>query len=104
MQVVTTHAHKWAPGPQDHIIFLTFLVARGGGINTIRKSFPGVRIISGGLDHDIKEGWLAHEDDAEGEQGRKVWVIEPGLGNIGSVLCRGGDDLMLTLGTGNRYF
>ena len=72
---------------QDHIIFVTFLVARGGGISVLRRAFPGVKIVCGAVDDEMKEGWL----DVEGYHGegnredhpRKVWVMQPGMGQIG---------------------
>jgi len=67
--------------PEDHIIFLTFIVARKGGIRILRKAFPHVRIVCGAVDEGLREMTLA---PAEGETvGRKVWQIEPGMGSIG---------------------
>ena len=71
---------------QDHIIFVTFLVARGGGISVLRRAFPSVKIVCGAVDDEMKEGWL----DVEGYHGegnsedhpRKVWVMQPGMGQI----------------------
>jgi uridine kinase len=60
-------------------------------VNAIQKAFPKVKIITGAIDDDLSERWLmAHGDALEGAIGRKVWVIEPGLGNIGGpyILCR----------------
>lgn len=70
---------------QDHIIFVTFLVARGGGISVLRRAFPDVKIICGAVDDEMREGWLEGyegEGDAEGIP-RKVWVMQPGMGQIG---------------------
>ena len=60
-------------------------------MNAIQKAFPKVKIITGAIDDDLSERWLtAHGDALEGATGRKVWVIEPGLGYIGEscILCR----------------
>ncbi|KAH9838433.1 armadillo/beta-catenin/plakoglobin [Rhodofomes roseus] len=70
--------------PQDHIIFVTFLVARCGGISVLQRAFPAVKIVCGAVDDHLREMWLEGVD--EGEQpaeGRKVWVVEPGIGHIG---------------------
>ncbi|KAF8149900.1 armadillo/beta-catenin/plakoglobin [Crassisporium funariophilum] len=70
---------------EDHIVFITFLVARGGGISVLRRAFPGVRIVCGAVDDEMQEGWLEGykgEGNPEGE-GRKVWVMQPGMGQIG---------------------
>ncbi|PFH53005.1 hypothetical protein AMATHDRAFT_1730 [Amanita thiersii Skay4041] len=70
---------------QDHIIFVTFLVARGGGITVLRHAFPDVRIVCGAVDDVMKEGWMENyisDFNPEGV-GRKVWVMEPGMGQIG---------------------
>ncbi|KAJ3537673.1 hypothetical protein NM688_g6646 [Phlebia brevispora] len=76
--------------PQDHIIFVTFLVAKQGGIVVIQKAFPQVKIVCSAVDEHLSERWLEVMDaDSEGEGvdddagGRKVWVIEPGMGHIG---------------------
>lgn len=63
---------------EDHIIFLTILVARVGGIGVIRRAFPKVRIITGTIDDEVRETWRE-----EGGHGRKDWQILPGLGDIG---------------------
>ena len=70
---------------EDHIVFVTFLVARGGGVSVLRRAFPGVKIVCGAVDDEMKEGWLKGykgEGNLEGE-GRKVWVMQPGMGQIG---------------------
>ncbi|KAI0690169.1 uridine kinase family-domain-containing protein [Cytidiella melzeri] len=82
--------------PQDHIIFLTFLVAKHGGIVVLRKAFPQVTIVCAAVDNDVSERWLECIDvggegmqdpdlpvDPEAKEGRKVWVVEPGMGHIG---------------------
>lgn len=83
--------------PEDHIIFITFLVAKHGGIVMLRKAFPKVTIVCSAVDNDLSERWLECVD-VEGEgltnpdladdypgtkESRKVWVIEPGMGHIG---------------------
>ncbi|KAJ7707676.1 armadillo/beta-catenin/plakoglobin [Mycena rosella] len=68
----------------EHIIFVTFLVARGGGVSVLRRAFPGVKIVTAGVDDIMQEGWLNHS--REGEEnlpGRQVWAMVPGLGQIG---------------------
>ncbi len=74
--------------PPDHIIFVTFLVAREGGIVVLRKAFPDVKIVCSAVDNYLTERWLECID-VEGEgvdsetAGRKVWAVEPGMGHIG---------------------
>lgn len=90
---------------QEHIVFVTFLVARFGGIVHLRKVFPRVKIVCSAVDPGLSERWLELLDaPAEGEGlrgdadgaaegaegapdehplGRKVWVVEPGMGHIG---------------------
>ena len=78
---------------QDRIVFVTFLVARSGGIVVLQKAFPQVKIVCSAVDEHLSERWLEVMDaDSEGEgldedtDGRKVWVIEPGMGHIGKHL------------------
>lgn len=71
---------------QDRIIFVTILVARRGGISVLKKAFPAVNIVCGALDDEMQEGWLEGykgEGNPEGK-GRKVWVMKPGMGQIGT--------------------
>ncbi|KZT41250.1 P-loop containing nucleoside triphosphate hydrolase protein [Sistotremastrum suecicum HHB10207 ss-3] len=68
---------------QDHIIFLTFLVSRSGGVSALNKAFPGVRILCGAVDDELVEGWLPAADSDDPHEGRKVWIVEPGMGHIG---------------------
>ena len=73
--------------PQDHIIFVTFLVARNGGIGALRKAFPAVKIVCGAIDDGLRETWLAAIERGDGQieaEARKVWVVEPGMGHIGT--------------------
>ena len=77
---------------QDHIIFVTFLVASNGGISVLHKAFPKVRIICGAVDEGLREAWLEHYHfEGEGHHygdGRKVWMMEPGMGHIGTFMRR----------------
>ena len=72
--------------PQDHIIFVTFLVARCGGISMLQRAFPDVKIVCSAVDDHLREMWLECEEgeDEQPAEGRKVWVVEPGMGHIGS--------------------
>ncbi|KAK7050952.1 Uridine kinase [Paramarasmius palmivorus] len=69
---------------QENIIFVTFLVAKGGGISVLRRAFPHVKIVCGAVDDEMREVRL---EQSVGEDGkptrRKVWVMEPGMGQIG---------------------
>ncbi|KAK7691089.1 hypothetical protein QCA50_006192 [Cerrena zonata] len=72
--------------PEDHIIFVTFLVARSGGIGALRKAFPTVKIVCGAIDDSLRETWLEAIERGDGQieaEARKVWVVEPGMGHIG---------------------
>ncbi|KAJ7756466.1 armadillo/beta-catenin/plakoglobin [Mycena maculata] len=66
----------------EHIIFVTFLVARGGGISVLRRAFPKVNIVTAGVDDTMQEGRL-DGSQGEGSSGRQVWAMMPGLGQIG---------------------
>ncbi|KAF8525854.1 armadillo/beta-catenin/plakoglobin [Hysterangium stoloniferum] len=66
---------------EDRIIFIAFIVARDGGISVLRQAFPRVRIVTGAVDNRLQIGW-ADNTDGEGK-GRDVWIIEPGMGQIG---------------------
>lgn len=71
---------------QDHIVFVTFLVAQTGGIHVIKRAFPQVKIICGAIDPGLRETWIElYHSEGEGQHGtvRKVWVVEPGMGHIG---------------------
>lgn len=70
---------------QNHIIFLTFLVARGGGISALLRAFPHVKIVCGAVDEGLRETWRdVCENDGHSETvKRKCWVVEPGMGQIG---------------------
>lgn len=74
---------------QDRIIFVTFLVARKGGICVLRKAFPEVKVVCGAVDEGLRETWLEATEGGEGQteaEARKVWVMEPGMGHIGMFL------------------
>lgn len=75
-----------------HIIFVTFLVARSGGVMHLRRTFPDVNIVTGAVDDGLREVWLENaerhkvfpdEDGFDHEEQHKAWVIEPGMGQIG---------------------
>ncbi|KAG7451188.1 armadillo/beta-catenin/plakoglobin [Guyanagaster necrorhizus] len=96
---------------QDHIIFVTFLVARGGGISVLRRAFPDVKIVCGAVDDEMEEGWLdLNNDTVDGNpasSGRQVWVMRPGMGQIGIVLSavlKKRRVLMLSYVAGDRYY
>jgi uridine kinase len=89
---------------QDHIIFITFLVARGGGIAVLRRAFPDVKIVCGAVDGDMRETWLYPDGDEGGEM-RKVWMMEPGMGQIGECLLSLAKRSLNTLDdAGDRYY
>lgn len=68
---------------ENHIIFAAFLIARTGGISILRKAFPKVKIVCAAVDDQISEGWIEGERK-DGESSRtKVWLIQPGMGQIG---------------------
>ncbi|KAG6851100.1 hypothetical protein H0H93_000980 [Arthromyces matolae] len=72
---------------EDRIIFVAFLIARGGGISVLRRAFPGMTIVCGAVDDEMREGWLqgyhANEQGQEEDSGRPIWVMQPGMGHIG---------------------
>lgn len=81
---------------EEHIIFVTFLVARFGGVVSLRKAFPRVKIVCSAVDEHLVERWLevvgvegeglrSPEMSKNDPEGRMVWVVEPGMGHIG--LC-----------------
>lgn len=89
--------------PQENIIFVTFIVAACGGVRVLQRAFPSVRIICGAIDAVLRESWALWDttpqrEDGEGNtptvktraeaeaEGRKVWVVEPGMGHIGKRL------------------
>lgn len=73
---------------EDHIVFVTFLVSRGGGISVLRRAFPEVRVVCAAVDDKMEEAWLegVRDEVANPEGvGRKVWVMQPGMGQMGEV-------------------
>jgi uridine kinase len=71
---------------QDHIVFVTLVVARGGGISILRQAFPEVKIICATVDESMQEGWTHGDENSSGE-GRKVWTIQPGMGQLGQLFA-----------------
>ncbi|KAI0671629.1 armadillo/beta-catenin/plakoglobin [Trametes maxima] len=86
--------------PQENIIFVTFIVAACGGVRVLQHAFPKVRIVCGVVDPVLRESWALWDTppEAKGDEvgtttvktkaeaeaeGRKVWVVEPGMGHIG---------------------
>ncbi|CDO74973.1 hypothetical protein BN946_scf184945.g45 [Trametes cinnabarina] len=91
--------------PQENIIFVTFIVAACGGVRVLQRAFPKVRIVCGAVDPVLRESWALWDTPAPPEaqenepgtpatptvktkqeaeaEGRKVWVVEPGMGHIG---------------------
>ncbi|KAJ7170713.1 armadillo/beta-catenin/plakoglobin [Mycena crocata] len=67
----------------EHIIFVTFLVARGGGVSVLRRAFPDIKIVTAGVDDVMQEGWLDGSQGEGNSQGRQIWTVLPGLGQIG---------------------
>lgn len=94
---------------EDRIIFVTFLVARGGGVSVLRRAFPQVKIVCGAVDDLMQEGWLEGyqaEGNPEG-LGRKIWVMQPGMGQIGSASSRSFFDssgMLKPFCAGDRYY
>ncbi|RPD59983.1 armadillo/beta-catenin/plakoglobin [Lentinus tigrinus ALCF2SS1-6] len=90
--------------PQENIIFVTMIVAACGGVRVLQRAFPKVRIICGTIDPVLRESWALWDtlpsppETADGElgtptaktkaeaeaEGRRVWVVEPGMGHIGT--------------------
>jgi uridine kinase len=73
---------------QDRIVFVTFLLAQGGGIALLHRAFPDVKIVTGVVDGDMKEVWadVLEGDDYFSGAKKKYWVMEPGMGQIGGSL------------------
>jgi uridine kinase len=68
---------------EEHIIFVTFLVAKDRGVQVIKRAFPSVKIVAGAVDDFMVEGSVLRED---GRGNRKVWAIQPGIGHIGELM------------------
>ncbi|KAG8688239.1 Uridine kinase [Ceratobasidium sp. 394] len=66
--------------PEDQIVFITYLGVPRGGMAVIRRIFPLIRFVCGAVDDGLQENWLQSGD---GSQGRRVWSVTPGMGNIG---------------------
>jgi uridine kinase len=97
-----------------HIIFVTFLVALGGGVAHLRRTFPDVNIVTGAVDDGLREVWLENaerhaafpdEDGFDNAQQHRAWVVEPGMGQIGkSPLLSHVDGSAGILSAGDRYY
>jgi len=70
---------------EDRIVFVTLVVARGGGISILRRAFPAVKIICAAVDDCMREGWVRGDGDSGGK-GRKGWSMQPGMGQMGKSL------------------
>jgi uridine kinase len=57
---------------QERIIFITFIIARDGGISVLRQAFPSIHIITGAIDNELS---TARIDGPDYGQARNVWVI-----------------------------
>lgn len=113
---------------QDRIVFVTFVIALAGGISKLRRAFPDVHIVCGAVDGVLAEHWVGPPKNTldlsdqtidkagvtEGEsspqdddtlQKRKIWVIEPGMGQIGTLpLSPGCSASNRTTYVGDRYY
>jgi uridine kinase len=96
-----------------HIIFVTFLVARSGGVAHLRRTFPEVNIVTGAVDDGLREVWLENaerhamfpdEDGFDNAQQHKAWVVEPGMGHIGESPCRAFEQAASMILAGDRYY
>ena len=88
---------------QDKIVFVTLVVARGGGVSIIRRAFPGVKIVCAAVDDGMREGWVQDEEGGNGE-GRKTWAMQPGMGQIGVSCACGPMALVHKELAGDRYY
>ena len=96
--------------PQENIIFVTFVVSACGGVRVLQRAFPRVRIVCGAVDPVLRESFALWDTAPNPEiekgpasegglgeavtpveaEGRRVWVVEPGMGHIGerdAVIC-----------------
>lgn len=90
---------------EERIVFVTFLVARGGGVSILRRAFPRVTIVCAAVDDEMREGWLEGyraEGNPEGF-GRKVWLMQPGMGQLGMLAVVLFSDSSYLL-KGDRYY
>jgi uridine kinase len=63
-------------------------VARSGGVSILRRAFPKVKIVCAEVDDEMEEGWLEGvQDEVTNPEGvgRKVWIMQPGMGQIGEI-------------------
>lgn len=67
---------------EDHIVFVTFLVAPSG-ISVLHRTFPQVKVVTGAMDAGLREIWLERQAEETDGDGRKIWCLEPGMGQIG---------------------
>ena len=99
----------------SHIIFVTFLVSRSGGVAHLRRKFPEVNIVTGAVDDGLREVWLENaqrhatypdEDGFDNAQRHKAWFVEPGMGQIGrpTFYCRKLTIHSNNFLTGDRYY
>ena len=66
---------------EERIVFLALLVAKGRGVEILRRALPKMAIVTGAIDDFLYETHLPQRGHSTDFQ--KVWVIQPGLGNIG---------------------
>jgi hypothetical protein len=54
----------------------------------LRRSFPHVKVVCGAVDEELREVWLDgnNGDGHSATEGRKCWVVDPGMGQIGETL------------------
>ena len=94
--------------PEDHIIFIAFLVARAGGISVLRRAFPKVKIVCGAVDDEMLESWLESSTEVGNPEGggRKVWLMNPGMGQIGVLLREKYERMLMAVRSrlGDRYY
>ena len=81
--------------PEENIIFVALIVAASGGMRVLQRAFPRVRVVCGAVDPVLRESWATWDtlpvsestENRDGltpvQEGRKVWVVEPGMGHIG---------------------
>ena len=92
---------------EDRIVFVTFLVARGGGISILRRAFPGVKIVCAAVDDEMEECWLEGlQDDLTNPTGvgRKTWIMQPGMGHIGECWIVLSVSVAADMVIGDRYY
>lgn len=71
---------------EDHIVVVTFLVALEGGISVLRKAFPKIKVVCAAVDNEMREAWIEGLQKGGGgtdSVNRRVWVMQPGMGQIG---------------------